>query len=338
MTGGDRALERVRAQPAAELFGTRERRETTTDEDVIPATAVLIEQEDGFPRRADPRAQARRLDLHQRDEAMDLRLLRSELGQDATETERILAERRPDPVVTSGRRVALVENEVDDLEHRRQTGGQLFPPGDLEWDARLGEGPLGPNDSLGDGWLRDEERARDLLGCQATEQPERKRNARFSREHGVTRREHKAQQVVADVIVDRRVEIRLGHFPLGLELAAELLVLALEERSPAQLVDGPALRDGHEPGARVVRNARLRPLLERGDERILREIFGKTEIAHDPREPGDEPCRLDPPDRVDRAACIGSRHAPISCEGGRWPLFLPSDTQLTEALNRLARR
>src|SRR5439155_11418234 len=102
----------------AELLGRRGRRETSTDEDVIPAPAVLIEQEDGLPRRADPRAQARRLDLHQRDEAMDLRLPRSELGQDATETERVLAERGSHPVVTGGCRVALVENEVDDLEHR----------------------------------------------------------------------------------------------------------------------------------------------------------------------------------------------------------------------------
>src|SRR3989442_4654366 len=108
MTGGDRCLERVRAQPAAELLGTLERRETTTDEDVIPAPAVLIEQQDGLSRRADPRAQARRLDLQQRHEAVDLRLPGSQLGQDAAEAERVLAERRSNPVVTGGRRVALI--------------------------------------------------------------------------------------------------------------------------------------------------------------------------------------------------------------------------------------
>ena len=81
----------------------------------------------------------------------------------------------------------------------------------------------------------------------------------------------------------------------------ELLVLALEQLVPAEVVDRAMLRGGHEPGARVARDARLRPLLERGDERILREVLGKTDIAHDPRETGDEPRRLDPPDRVDRA-------------------------------------
>ena len=63
---------------------------------------------------------------------MDLRLLRSELGQDPPETQRILAERGPHPVVAGGRRVALVEDQVDDLEHRRQTVGELAPAGDLE--------------------------------------------------------------------------------------------------------------------------------------------------------------------------------------------------------------
>ena len=73
-------------------------------------------------------------------------------------------------------------------------------------------------------------------------------------------------------------------------------------------VDRAMLRGGHEPGARVVRDARLRPLLERGDERVLRELLGEADVAHDPRETGDEPRRLDPPDRVDRAMRVGSRH------------------------------
>ncbi len=55
----------------------------------------------------------RRLDLHQRDEAVHLRLRRGELGQDAAEAQRVLAQRGPHPVVAGGRRVALVEDEVD---------------------------------------------------------------------------------------------------------------------------------------------------------------------------------------------------------------------------------
>ena len=120
--------------------------------------------------------------------------------------------------------------------------------------------------------------------------------------------EDQAQQVVADVVVERGVEVGRRRSLLRLELVAELLVLALEQLVAAQLVDGAVLRGRHQPGARVVRDARLRPLLERGDERVLRQLLGEADVAHDARQPGDEPRRLDPPDRVDRAMRLGGRH------------------------------
>ena len=108
------------------------------------------------------------------------------------------------------------------------------PRGTSNGTLRLGEGPLGPDDALGDGRLRDEERARDLLGRQAAEQAERERDARLGGEHRMAGGEHEAQEVVADVVVERGVEIRHGHLLLGLELVAELLVLALEQLVPAE--------------------------------------------------------------------------------------------------------
>jgi hypothetical protein len=45
-------------------------------------------------------------------------------------------------------------------------------------------------------------------------------------------------------------------------------------------------------------------LLERGNQCILRELLGKTNIAHDPREAGDESGGFDPPDRIDRTMDI----------------------------------
>src|SRR5439155_1435961 len=83
--------------------------------------------------------------------------------------------------VSSGRRVALVEDEIDDLEHRREARGQLGPAGDFERDARLAQGPLGTDDPLGDGRLRHEERPRDLVGREPPEQPQRERDARLGR-------------------------------------------------------------------------------------------------------------------------------------------------------------
>ena len=56
-------------------LGALERRQAAADQQLVPARAVLVEQQDRLARRADARARARRLDLHQRDQAVDLGLL-----------------------------------------------------------------------------------------------------------------------------------------------------------------------------------------------------------------------------------------------------------------------
>jgi hypothetical protein len=71
------------------------------------------------------------------------------------------------------------------------------------------------------------------------------------------------------------------------------------QRLPPKPVDRPALRRRHQPGAGTCRHAIRRPLLERGDQRVLRQLLGEADVAHDPGEPGDQPGRLDPPDRID---------------------------------------
>jgi hypothetical protein len=64
---------------------------------------------------------------------------------------------------------------------------------------------------LGDGRLRDEICPRDLLGREAAEQTQGERNSCFGRENRMTRNEYEAEEVVADFIVERGVEIRRGH-------------------------------------------------------------------------------------------------------------------------------
>ncbi len=124
----------------------------------------------------------------------------------------------------------------------------------------------------------------------------------------MARREDKAQEVVANVVVEGGIEVRLRSFSRGLDFAAQLLVLALDQLLAPQPIDGAMLGGGHQPGARLVRDARLRPLLERGDERVLRQLLGEADVAHHARETGDELGLLDPPDRVDGAMDVGSRH------------------------------
>ncbi len=119
---------------------------------------------------------------------------------------------------------------------------------------------------------------------------------------------HETEQIVADVIVDRGVEVGYGLLLPRLQLVAELLVLPVEQGPAAKLVDGPVLRGGHEPGARIVGDTRFGPALEGRDQGILREVLGEADIAHDPCEAGDQPRGFDSPDGVDRPVGAGLRH------------------------------
>src|ERR1700687_6154704 len=118
---------------------------------------------------------------------------------------------------------------------------------------------------------------------------------------------HQAKQVVADVIIQDLVKIRRGF--LALNLVSKFFVLAFEQFVATQEIDGAMLCGGHEPGARFVRYARLRPLLERGHEGLLSEVLRKADITHNVSKPGNQAGRFDPPDRFDRAMSFGSPHS-----------------------------
>ena len=66
-------------------------------------------------------------------------------------------------------------------------------------------GSVWPDDALGDSRFGDQERTCDLFGSQTSEQAERERNARLGRENRMTGDEYEAQEIVADVIVNRDV-------------------------------------------------------------------------------------------------------------------------------------
>src|SRR3954471_21373942 len=132
MAGRDRGLQEVWSRIATERLGASERVEPSPDEELIPPGAILIEEQDRLARGARAGAQARGLDLEQRDEAVHLPLCRNELGEDPNQPESVLAERGPYPVIAGRRRVAFVEDEVDHFEHGREARRKLRPARDLE--------------------------------------------------------------------------------------------------------------------------------------------------------------------------------------------------------------
>src|SRR3954453_14959910 len=111
------------------------------------------------------------------------------------------------------------------------------------------------------------------------------------------------QEIVADVVVKRRVEI--GRIVI-VHLAADLLMLALDQLGAAILVERAVLRGRHQPGGGIVRNTVLRPALERGHQRVLRQLLGEPDVARDARNAGDDLRLLDSPDRLDRLMRVGS--------------------------------
>ena len=92
--------------------------------------------------------------------------------------------------------------------------------------------------------------------------------------------EDQTQQVVAEFVVERLLDLgdRIG---LLVEVAADFLVLALQHLGAAEAVESAMLGGLHQPGAGIARHALVRPLLERGDERVLRQFLGPADIAGD---------------------------------------------------------
>src|SRR6185369_14898370 len=95
---------------------------------------------------------------------------------------------------------------------------------------------------------------------------------------------HEAQEIVADLVIKRGVEIGQRRFLLDFESVAEFPMLALEQLVAAEEIDRPMFCSRHEPGTRLVGDTRPRPLVKRGDERILREFLGEIDIPYDPRQ------------------------------------------------------
>ena len=121
--------------------------------------------------------------------------------------------------------------------------------------------------------------------------------------------EDQAQQIIADLIVGGRLDT-VAALLIHLELGTKDFVLGSQHALVAQPVDGAVAGGRREPRPRIVGDAGARPLLERRDERILRELLGCSHVAGQARESRDELRRLDPPDRIDGALDFRGLHGP----------------------------
>ena len=97
----------------------------------------------------------------------------------------------------------------------------------------------------------------------------------------------------------------------GAWLMASARNRAIDELRRRKMVERAVFGDLHQPGAWVARHAFGRPLLERRDQRVVREVLGEADVADHADESGDQAGRFDAPDRVDCLMRVRARHASI---------------------------
>ena len=182
---------------------------------------------------------------------------------------------------TAARGVALIEDQVEDVEHRAQAIRALHGLRHGEGHARLADARLCPADPLRHRGFGEQERTRDLGGRQAAHRPQRQRDRGSRRQRRMAAQEQKDERVV--LLEDRR---RRRPFPRCDDL---LPVHAGTIRPPR--IDQPAGGAAGEPSLRLLRDSRAGPAVGGRDERLLDGVLRRVEVAVPARERAKDPRR-----------------------------------------------
>ncbi len=124
--------------------------------------------------------------------------------------------------------------------------------------------------------------------------------------------EHQPQQVVTQIIFQRLTVIGRRQ-RRRMQLLAPLRMLLRHPLVLAQHINGTVARSGHQPGSGIVRDALLRPALQRGQPGVLGQLLGAADIAPEqPRQARDQHRRLHPPEGFQTLRQCGLEHASIT--------------------------
>ena len=134
---------------------------------------------------------------HQRQRARHLVVVGQRAVHLAGEPDRLFGQRDVDQRRARGAGVALGEDEVADVEHRRDPSGQLFVRGHDKPGAGLTQLCAGPGEALGHGARRHQVGGRDLLHRQSGDGPQRQRHLRRPAQRGMAAQDQQTQRVVA---------------------------------------------------------------------------------------------------------------------------------------------
>ena len=260
-----------------------------------PQPPVLLLDRQQLAARPDPGVPPRVLQHQQGQQPARLGLAGHELDELAGQVDR---GRRQSSV--GGRRVALVERQVDHRGHAGQPRLEPLGRGDLVRDARVGDLAPRPHEALRHRRRRHEEGAGDVGDLEPRHRAQRERDLRVEGERGVTAREDQAQPLVAgrDRLAARGRHRQLGPLVVG----------------PAQEVDRPVPRGHGQPGRRVGRRPVRLPADERGGERVAGGVLGERPVARQPDQARHDAGPVRPVGAGDR---LGRRRHPPSFSTGR---------------------
>jgi hypothetical protein len=135
---------------------------------------------------------------HQREEPQRLGLVGHQHSEQLGEPDRLVAELTPDEIVASRRRIALVEDEVEDCEHGLEAIREHLVRRNAERDPCLTDLSLRANEALRHRRFGGQEGAGDLPGREPTDLAEGQRYARLRCERRVAAGEDQCEPFVGD--------------------------------------------------------------------------------------------------------------------------------------------
>ena len=253
----------------------------------VPERPILRVEEDDLAVGRRPRRAPRVVQQHQGQQADRLRL-GQQVDEQPAQANGFTGQVRARQRVAARCRVAFVEDQVDDVQHRVEPIGQLGEGRYLVRNAGVADLAFGAHDALRQRRGRRQERARDLFGFEPAHLAQRQRDAGVRAQRRVAAGEDQAEAVVFDALV---LVCHAGCRD-GLELLGHAAQRGIEPGVPPQLVDCLESSGRDQPRARVLRHAFARPRVERRRERVVHRFLGPIEIAEQPNQRGQHAARI----------------------------------------------
>jgi hypothetical protein len=262
-------------------------------------------EQDQLAGGADPPLPAGVVQQQQGQQPQRLALVGHQLGQDPPQAHRLGAQLPPDQGVPGAGGIALVEDQVEDGQHRAEPLRQQVVGRHPVGDGGVADLALGPDQPLGHGRLREHEGVGDLGRGQPPEGAEGQGDPGLGRQGRVAAGEDQPQPVVGDgvhlgVLAAGRLEQGQGGPALGQPALA------------AEPVDGLVAGGGDDPGPGPVGDARGRPALDGDQKGLLDRVLGEIEVAEDADEGGHGLPGLLPEHPLDQRTGIGGHPHPPS--------------------------